>query len=445
MNPADLIDGRYRLERPIGTGGMAEVWLAEDTRLGRWVAVKILLSLTGDDLGSNMTDEARVIARLQHQNIVAAYDAGEVDGRHYVVLEYVNGYSVRQLLESQGPFTEAEVVRLGSQLASALQYAHQQGILHSDIKPENILLTESGVAKLADFGTAEAVTRTLTPEQAREILGTIAYLAPEVLQGANATPAADVYSLGLTLYEMLLGRLPFSGASPAAIAAQRLAAPAPPLRSQVPGASPQLEQLLGSAVSIRPEDRFQSAGQLAGALRGVPQRNGNPTGRDRPVVVAPPPPRVVTRAATTTRRAPTGRIVTRAEMLPPTPNNGLIIAAVSAVVLGLGAAAVGAYVFLSNGDDPNGPSPTPAVSATVPGTVSPLPTNSPTPEPTEKPTETPTPTRTPTEEPTNTPEPSPTRTPTAAPATATPTQQPNNTPSPTPTTATVDPTATPQP
>ncbi len=413
---------------------MAEVWLAEDTRLGRWVAVKILLSLTGEDLGSNMADEARVIARLQHPNIVAAYDAGEVEGRHFVVLEYVNGYSVRQLLESHGPFTEAEVVRLGSQLASALQYAHQQGILHSDIKPENILLNESGVAKLADFGTAEAVNRTLTPEQAREVLGTIAYLAPEVLQGANATPAADVYSLGLTLYEMMLGRLPFAGASPAAIAAQRLASPAPPLRSQVPAASPQLEALIASAVAIRPEERFQSAGQLAGALRGVPQRtgNGNPTGRTRTVIAPPaPPPRVVTRTTTTTsRRAQTGRIGSRAEALPPEPNNGMIIAAVSAVVLGLGAAAVGAYIFLSNGDEPNNPSPTPAPSATVPGTVSPLPTVTATTEPTRQPTATEQPTEAPTATPSPSPSPSPS--PTQQPPTATATV-PAASPSPQPT------------
>ena len=446
MNPADLIDGRYRLERLVGTGGMAEVWLAEDTRLGRWVAVKVLLPLTGDDLGTSLADEARVIARLQHPNIVAAYDAGETNGRHFVVLEYVNGYTARQLLESQGPFGEAEVVRLGSQLASALQYAHQQDILHSDIKPENILLTETRVAKLADFGTAEAVSRTLTAEQAREILGTIAYLAPEVLQGGNASPASDVYSLGLTLYELLLGRLPFAGASPAAIAAQRLSSPAPPLRSLVPNASPQMEALIARAVAIRPAERFQSAGQLGGALRGVPaQTAGQLTSRVRTVV--PPPPLVVTRQPQ--RRAATGRV---AAGLPPPggPNAGLLSGAIAVVALGLGAAAIGAYIYLSSSDDNPDTEPTPAPSPT--GAASPLPTASPTrttvatatPSPTKEPSPSPSPSPSVTTAATSVPPsqtPPPARTPTPTPpagpsatatATAKATLPPNITPSPTP-------------
>ncbi len=382
---------------------MAEVWLAEDTRLGRWVAVKILLARTGPEIGASLSDEARTIARLQHQNIVTVYDAGESGGRHYVVLEYVDGRSLRDLLEAQGSFSESETVRIGGQIAAALQYAHQQGILHGDVKPENILLTAQGVAKLADFGTAEALSRTVSPEQAREVLGTIAYLAPEVLQGSQATPASDVYSLGLTMYEMLAGRLPFPGSSPAAIAAQRLANPAPPLRSQVPSASAPLEQALAAAVATRPAGRPQSAGQFAGMLRDAGARPANPTSR---TILPPPPPQVVTR---TTQRMDTGR--TRRPAPAPVsagPNVPMLVAAGAVVIFGLGAAAVGAYILvIGGGDDDTPPTPTPT---TAPATAEPAATPSATkPAATQQPTATPSPS------------PSPSPTATASPTQATPT------------------------
>ncbi|MBI5947735.1 MAG: serine/threonine protein kinase [Chloroflexi bacterium] len=425
FQPSDLLDQRYRLERLLGTGGMSEVWLAEDQRLGRWVAAKILReSAAGsDDLLGSIEREARVVARLSHPNIVGVYDAGVHDGHHFLVMEYVHGYTVRQLLQSQGRFTEAEVLRYGVQVAAALQYAHEQGVVHCDVKPENILINENGVAKVADFGVADTVTRTLAPDQAREILGTIAYLAPEVIQGAPADPRSDVYSLGLTLYEMAAGRLPFAGTTAAAIAGQRLAAPAPRLRSLAMGASAELEAALARALAINPLDRFPTAAEFGLALRRVPAR---PTGDTAPVV-APPgrPPRAPAAAG----RHPTARV--RPVAPPSTRGPGtaaLVTVIIAAVLFAVGAGAVAAIMLTRNdgGGSPQ-PTPTPAVSPTAGATPTRTPTPTATASPSATPTTSPTATATPTKGTTQTATPtrtgtlSPTAPTTTTPA-ATPTQ-----------------------
>ena len=285
---------------------MSEVWLAEDQRLGRWVAVKILRESVADAHSGELVDsierEARLIARLQHPNIVAVYDAGQHEGHHFLVMEYVHGFSLRQLLEMQRRMTEAEAIRYGTQVASALQYAHDQGVVHCDVKPENILVNENGVAKVADFGVADTITRTLGPEQARAILGTIAYLAPEVIQGLPADARSDVYSLALTVYEMVATRLPFTGATPAATAGQRLAAQAPLIRSITASASPEIEAVLARALALMPHDRYQSAGEFGAALRrleAIPGRRG--------IVPVPAPPGRAPRPPTGQRPGGRGR------------------------------------------------------------------------------------------------------------------------------------------
>lgn len=396
MNASDIIDGRYRLERLLGRGGMAEVWLAEDQRLGRWVAVKALRDSGDEDAFVDLEREARVIARLQHPNIVAVYDAGVHEGRHYLVMEYIHGYSLRQLLQTRGRFTEQETVLYGKQIASALAYAHGQGVIHCDIKPENILIDEHGTAKVTDFGVAETVTRTLAPQQARELLGTIAYLAPEVLLGAEATEAADVYSLSLTLFEMAAGRLPFTGTTAAAVAGQRVAGPAPRLRDFVASASPELEATLAQGLAQLPVARFGAVAELVGALNNVPQRASTvPQG-----VVTPPgrPPRLPSRAPHATRRV---------RQAPPARSQGspgVIVAIVCAVALALGAGVAGAFLFARSGDDVQ-PTPTP----TAPPSTPTPPVRTPTPRPTDEPTLTPTPTRSPSPSPS--PSPTPSRTP----------------------------------
>ncbi|HEY5477834.1 MAG TPA: serine/threonine-protein kinase [Tepidiformaceae bacterium] len=412
MNPSDVIDGRYRLERLLGIGGMSEVWLAEDDRLGRQVAVKIIRD-TGEDLGGTIEREARLVARLQHPNIVSVFDAGQQDGNHYLVAEYIEGSSLREVLKARGRLTEAEAVRYGIQVARALQYAHSQGIIHCDVKPENILISSQGIAKVTDFGVADTVTRTVTPGEARDILGTIAYLAPEVIQGAPADERSDVYSLGLTVYELVAGRLPFAGASAAAIAGQRLGTPAAPLRTFATEASRGLETALARALALSPADRYQTAGQFEAVLRAVPP----------PSVVPPAPVRPVTRPVTgpPSRQHDTARV--RAMRPPPrsdSPNTGLLIAIAAVVILGVAIGVAVAIVMNRNSGNAGG------VPTSVPSLV--LPTRQASPTATVTPTPTPTPTA----------QPSPSVSPTT---TSTPV---NRTPTPTPSlaTATAPPTAT---
>ncbi len=424
-----LIDGRYRLERLLGTGGMSEVWLAEDQRLGRWVAVKILRDSLGgqDDLVSGLEREARIVARLQHPNIVGVLDAGRHEGRYFIVMEYVHGQSVRDLLEIQGRLTEREAVRYGLQVAAALQYAHDQDIVHCDVKPENILIDQNGVAKVADFGIADTLTRTLSPSETRDILGTIAYLAPEVIQGAQADARSDVYSLGLTLYEIVAGRLPFAGSSPAAVAGQRLAAAPPPLRTFALAATPEFEAVVARALAPFPLDRYQTAAELAQALRTVPA----PKSASAMPVVAPPgrAPRRPPATPPPHGRHPTARVLRDPRRQGGPPRQGssgaAVGAAIVAVLMALGAGASAAAVIIARtGDDgvivP--PSPTPAAATSTPArTPASTPTVEPSPTPTS--TVTPTQTRTPTATPTGA---TPTRTPVPSPSpAATPTRTPN--------------------
>ncbi len=424
MKPADVIDSRYRLERLIGTGGMAEVWLAEDQRLGRWVAVKVLRDvLPGEQAGelvSSFEREARLIARMQHPNIVQVYDTGTFAGRHYIVMEYVHGYSLRALLDARQRLSEGEAVRYATQIAAALQYAHDQNVIHCDVKPENVLISEQGVPKLADFGVAETLSRTLSPQEVRDILGTIAYLAPEVIQGAPADPRSDVYSLALTLYEMLAGRLPWAGSSPAAVAGQRLAIPAPPVRSFDRNISAEVESVLARALALGRGDRYQSAGEFGNALRRIPAdrpaRQANPgevTGPGAAAIAAyertPRPEGFPVRRHT--QRVPRGTV-----SLPPPGRdggtNGAVLATIIAAVLFALGAGVAAALILIRDDSSKGGSATPT-TAPPPTRVQPTPTRAqPTPTPTNEPTITPTPTISPTATPgPSTPAPTPTKRP----------------------------------
>ncbi len=418
MNASDVIEGRYRLERLLGTGGMAEVWLAEDQRLGRWVAIKALreaFTLGADaETIAAFEREATVIAKLQHPGIVGVYDAGTFEGRRYIVMEYVHGYSLRQLIETQGRMSEREAIRFGVQVASALQYAHEKGVVHCDIKPENVLVNDAGAAKVADFGVAESLTRTMAPGQAKDLLGTVAYLAPEVIEGTPPSAASDVYSLALTVFELVAGRTPFSGSTAGATIGQRLGAPPPPLRAFARSASPELEAVLSRALSISPGDRYPTAAAFAAALQRIPA-TPNLTGAP---IAAPPgrPPQLQTRHATARirRTAP-----------PPGGNQGVsgtaILVAIGIVLIALGLGIAAAFALSRQNDKDNGG-----------GTPSPTATSQPTTAPTQapkSPTQGVTATATPTTAPgtatpnatatrTNTPGPTATRTPTTGPTPA---------------------------
>ncbi len=279
----DVLGGRYRLTRPIARGGMAEVWEAVDATLDREVAVKVLHSHLADDPGfvSRFNREARAVARLSHPNVVAVFDTGIdaiPDGRPgaglpraFLVMELLRGHSVRML--SQQGVALNRAVWIVAEAAKGLGYAHRQGLVHRDVKPANILVTDSGIVKVVDFGIAKLTEGTdragedLT--QAGAILGTAKYLSPEQVEGAEIDARADVYSLGVVLYELVCGRPPFIGKNDMGTALQHVKDAPPPPRSVRAGIPRSLETLILQALAKKPEGRPADANAFSLALSGL--------------------------------------------------------------------------------------------------------------------------------------------------------------------------------
>ena len=269
-----LAGGRYRLERELGRGGMATVYLARDEELDRPVAVKILAQHLADDeeFRARFQREARLAARLSHPNIVRVYDAGET----FIVMEYVPGTS----LADSGRLPPARVAELGMQACAGLQHAHEAGLVHRDIKPANLLVRDDGVLKIADFGIARAAEST-RHTQAGTLLGTATYLAPEQIAGADATPLSDLYALGAVLYELLTGRPPYAFSSLAELAAKQADGLVEPVCDVAPGVPTELEAAVMHALARDPRFRPASAAELGQELaagneeeptRPLPQR-----------------------------------------------------------------------------------------------------------------------------------------------------------------------------
>jgi len=266
LSAETVAGGRYRLERTLGHGGMASVYLAQDSELERSVAVKILAQhLAADDtLRRRFVRESRLAARLAHPNVVSVFDAGEDDGVPFIVMEYVEGETVADLLLRRGKLPPAEAVEIVIQACAGLEHAHRAGLVHRDVKPQNVLVTPDGTVKVADFGIAWAAESTRLTE-AGTLLGTAAYLAPEQTADGEITPATDVYSLGVVLYELLAGRPPYVVESVADLAAPRTLPP--PLANVPPG----LEQAVFQALAPDPAARPQSAAELARRLGSPPE------------------------------------------------------------------------------------------------------------------------------------------------------------------------------
>jgi eukaryotic-like serine/threonine-protein kinase len=242
---------RYAVEKTLGRGGMATVELAEDTELRRKVAVKRLFaSLAGDDVfQERFFREARMAAALSHPNLVAVYDVGEEDGLPYIVMEYVDGETLAELLTRTGPMQSDAAVELLLQVCAGLEHAHAAGLVHRDIKPQNLLVRSDGVVKIADFGIARTLQATQLT-QVGTVLGTAAYLAPEQAAGEKVTPAADIYSLGAVAYELLTGRTPYQFDSLADLA-QKQRQPPPPMRD----VAPELERAVLWTLAFKPSNR----------------------------------------------------------------------------------------------------------------------------------------------------------------------------------------------
>lgn len=268
LTESQVVAGRYRLGAVVGRGGMAEVRTAEDLRLGRNVAVKLLRTDLAEQEGvrERFEDEARSAARLSHPNVVSVYDTGEHEGIPYIVMERLPGTSLADWI-ARGPLDVETTRRIGTEVLAALDAAHAAGLIHRDIKPANVLLAADGTAKVADFGiakSAEAHTHTATGM----LLGTAAYVPPERLAGHPATPESDLYSVGVLLYEAVSGRRPFDGDTPLVVASAIQRGRPRPVSELRPDLDPYLVAVIEQAMTTNPYDRFRSAAEMAGALAG---------------------------------------------------------------------------------------------------------------------------------------------------------------------------------
>jgi serine/threonine-protein kinase len=263
-----LINGRYRLIAPLGEGGMATIWRAVDEQLDREVAVKLLREQFGNDAGfaARFRQEARAAGSLSHPNIVPVYDYGtDEDGVQCIVMQLVEGENLATLLRDRGHLETDDAVRVALGVASALEAAHRRGLVHRDVKPGNILITDDGDVKVTDFGIARAVSEA-SMTVTGTTLGSVHYFSPEQARGDEVTGASDVYALGIVLYEMLAGRRPFEGDSAAGVALKRLNEDPPPPSTFRPVPSG-LSAIVMRALQREPADRFPDAGSFAEALR----------------------------------------------------------------------------------------------------------------------------------------------------------------------------------
>ena len=270
MSPDSLLDERYRLLERIGGGGMAEVYLAEDVLLTRQVAVKILRSqFTGDeDFVTRFRQEARAAARLSHANIVSIFDVGCEADRHYIVMEYVAGETLKDLIKRDGPLSPVRAAEIAAQVTAALKQAHENNIVHCDIKPHNILLGRDGNAKVTDFGIARAVS-SQTTTQVAGVLGSVQYLSPEQARGYGVDAQSDIYSLGVVLYEILSGEPPFDGPSAISIAMKHLQEEPRPLAELAPTTPLALITLVEKAMAKKPQERFATAQSMSQSLEAL--------------------------------------------------------------------------------------------------------------------------------------------------------------------------------
>src|SRR5438046_134850 len=321
----ELIAGRYELEELVGSGGMSSVYRAHDRLLERRVALKILHEqFTRDaDYVERFRREARAVAQLTHPNIVTVIDRGEQDGRQFIVFEYVDGMNLNELTTQEGPLSPREAIELALQVARGLGFAHEQGLVTRDVKPQNVRLDAAGRAKVTDFGIAHAVDvdgLTITGT----IMGTSNYIAPEQARGQPVDEQTDVYSLGCVLYELLAGEVPFDGDNFVAVAMRHVNDPVPSVREVRPDVPPRLDWAIQQAMAKDPGDRFDSMADFAAELEAC---HAELDGAEGATMIVP-------RAAAPRRRrqGPTRR---RRLGIWPAVLIGVVLAAVAGGVVGV--------------------------------------------------------------------------------------------------------------
>ena len=268
MKAGDVIRERYELEELAGTGGMSNVYRAYDRRLERRVAIKVLHEryTHDEEYVSRFTREARAIARLTHPNIVTVIDRGEWEGSQYIVFEYVGGETLKEVIEREGRLPVEEALRIVRDVAAGLACAHENGVVHRDVKPHNVLIDPEGMPKVTDFGIARSIDRDDGLTLTGTFLGTSDYLAPEQAAGQPVSAQSDQYSLGALLFELLAGEVPYPAESLVQAAMRHMHDPVPSVRSRRPDVPPAVDELVGRAMQKRPEDRFASTEAFVRAL-----------------------------------------------------------------------------------------------------------------------------------------------------------------------------------
>ncbi|MFC5471923.1 Stk1 family PASTA domain-containing Ser/Thr kinase [Cohnella suwonensis] len=268
------LGGRYELLARVGGGGMALVYKAKDLLLNRYVAVKVLRQqfTHDDDFVKRFRREAQAAASLSHPNIVSIYDVGHVEDTHYIVMEFIDGSNLNEIIRDRAPLQPAEAVRVASQICDALEHAHHNQIIHRDIKPHNILIGNNGRVKVTDFGIARAVTSS-TITQTGSVIGSVHYFSPEHAKGVATGEKSDLYSLGIVLYQMMTGRLPFLGESPISVALKHLQEPFEQPRKVNPHIPQSVENIILRAMRKNPQERYQSAKEMLADLETCLQPN----------------------------------------------------------------------------------------------------------------------------------------------------------------------------
>jgi serine/threonine-protein kinase len=312
----DLIADRYELEELLGTGGMSTVFRAHDRQLERRVAIKILHEHYAEDPEylERFRREARAVARLSHPNIVTVIDRGDDHGRQYIVFEHVDGENLKELVVRSGRLSVRRALELALAVADGLAFAHDHGLVHRDVKPQNVLLSSEGEVKVTDFGIARSLHMEHGVTQTGTVLGTGEYLAPEQASGKPVSPATDVYSLGVVLWELLAGDVPFVGENFVAVALRHVNEPPPPLRERRPDVSPRLDAAVQRALAKDPARRFPSMTAFATELRAcLAEAEGEaalpspPPEDDLAMTVVTPPAPVPARAPERRRSRPPAR------------------------------------------------------------------------------------------------------------------------------------------
>lgn len=311
VNRGQVLNDRYRLLSLEGEGGMADVYKAKDLALDRVVALKVLR--TGYDAGDAFLREARAAAKLPHSNIVTIYDVGQDDDVRYIVMEYAEGQTLRDMLHTGARLRAGQALDIIIQVCDAVGFAHEKGIIHCDVKPQNVLVQPDGKVKVTDFGIARAFTAG-TSEQRGKLWGTPYYAPPELISGQPLTPASDVYAVGVMLYEMLCGRRPFEGQTAAEIARQHVTNAPPPIQRINPRITRYLSQVVDRALAKEAKMRYLTAKDLGKALRVYRQHS---TGATQPLQ----PVQTTGRAAEQPAAAP--QATASHTMLRPTPQQGI--------------------------------------------------------------------------------------------------------------------------